>query len=284
MFPLRDVNPTRHRAWVTLALIVACVGVWLLWQQEPQRSATDDLVFNLEHAAIPCELTQGEPLSVAEVTATYGTYGGDAEACGNETAADPPAVPGKNVWLAVVASMFFHGGLLHIGGNLLYLWIFGNNVEDHLGHGRYVALYLLGGVAATAAHVVLQPDSTVPIVGASGAVAAVMGAYLVWFPRAPVKTVLFLGFPFLATIQARWLLGVWFVLQFVTSPNSGVAWAAHVGGFVFGVAVAALIRWVPGAARWGFRADYAAEVGDRWDPTGGAGDVRRFERVGRRSG
>lgn len=279
MLPLKDVNPTRRTPIATLLVILACVAAWIWWQQEPQREPVEDLVFNIEHAAIPCELTRGRPLTEPELQATFGQLGGDAEACGIGGDDAPPGVPDKNVWAAGLASMFFHGGLMHIGSNMLYLWIFGNNIEDHLGRFRYLLFYVVGGVAALATHVALQPDSTIPLVGASGAVAAVMGAYLVWFPNAPVRTVVLLGFPILATITAKWLLGVWFVLQFFTNPNSGVAWAAHVGGFVFGVAVALVVRTTPAAQRVAWRRDHLGDMDPRhWDSTGGVGAVRQYQR------
>lgn len=279
MFPIKDVNPTHHAPVVTLVLIAACLAVWVGWQQEPQRAPVDDLIFNLEHAAIPCEVVEGRPLTDQELTATYGIADGDPEACnvGSENAAS--GVPDKQVHLAVLASMFLHGGFMHIAGNLLFLWVFGNNVEDHLGHVRYLLFYVVGGVVATGAHVALQPASTIPVVGASGAIAAVMGAYLVWFPRAPVRTVVLLGFPILVTITARWLLGFWFVLQFFTSPNSGVAWAAHVGGFVFGVAIGLLVRSVRAVQRATWAPDHRDDMDPRhWDPTGGVGPVHEYKR------
>ncbi len=275
MLPLRDVNPTRRTPFVTWAIIVACILVWVFWQQEPQRTPLDDLRFDLEHAAIPCEVVQGRPLTEQEITATYGINGGDTQACNVGRPDAPPGVPGKHVWLAVLASMFFHGGPTHIGGNLLFLWIFGNNIEDHLGHLRYLAFYLLGGLVAAATHIALQPASTVPVIGASGAIAAVMGAYLIWFPRAPVRTLLLLGLPILVTIQAKWLLWFWFVLQFFTNPNSGVAWAAHVGGFAFGVVVGLLVRSLRPVQRVAWTSGYTTEMGPHhWDSTGGAGSVR----------
>lgn len=284
MLPLKDVNPTSRRPLVTLLLIVACVAAWVQWQQEPQREPVDDLVFNIENAAIPCELTRGRPLTVPELEATFGALGGDAEACGVGGDEAPSGVPDKSVWLAALASMFFHGGLMHIGSNMLYLWIFGNNVEDHFGRFRYFLFYVVGGVAALATHVALQPDSTIPVVGASGAVAAVMGAYLVWFPNAPVRTIIFLGFPILATITAKWLLVVWFVLQFFTSPNSGVAWAAHLGGFVFGAAVGLLVRSSRAVQRMSWTRDHRDDmVPKHWDSTGGIGPVHEYRRwAGRR--
>ena len=132
---------------------------------------------------------------------------------------------------------------------------------------------------ATATHVALQPASTIPLVGASGAVAAVMGAYLVWFPRAPGRAILCLGFPIVASVQARWLLGFWFALQFFTSPNSGVAWAAHVGGFVFGALIGLLVRTSRSLQRATWTRDHRDDMDPRhWDGTGGVGDVRQYRR------
>ena len=268
---------------VTVLLMLACIGAWLSWQEEPQRSPVEDLQFNVENTAIPCELSQGRPLTVPELEATFGSLGGDPEACGVGADDAQPYAPEKSVWLSALASMFLHGGFMHIAGNMLYLWIFGNNIEDHLGRLRYLVFYLVGGLAALATHVALQPDSTVPVVGASGAVAAVMGAYLVWFPNAPVRTVVLLGFPILATVKAKWLLVVWFVLQFFTSPNAGVAWAAHVGGFVFGVVIGLLVRSTRAAQRIAWRHRYQDQMTPHhWDSTGGVGPVQQYQRWGRR--
>jgi membrane associated rhomboid family serine protease len=188
---------------------------------------------------------EGRPLGIDEVADTFSA--GDDTACA-DGGAGTPLYPGKSVLLAVVTSMFLHGGLLHLAGNMLFLWIFGNNIEDRLGHLRYLAFYLAAGVVATLAHIAVQPDSTVPVVGASGAIAGVMGAYLVWFPKARVTT-LFIFFVILfRQVQARWVLGIWFLSQFLVNPNDGVAWMAHVGGFVFGALVALLVRG-SGAAR-----------------------------------
>jgi membrane associated rhomboid family serine protease len=135
--------------------------------------------------------------------------------------------------------MFMHAGWLHLLGNMLFLWIFGNNIEDKLGPLRFVLFYLAGGVLATFAQVAFDTSSVIPLVGASGAIAAVMGAYLVWFPRAPILTLLLI---FFVEIPAGIWLAIWFVTQFFTGPNSGVAYMAHIGGFVFGMLVAAVIR------------------------------------------
>src|SRR5207253_8078046 len=134
----------------------------------------------------------------------------------------------------ILYSMFLHGSLLHIAGNMLFLWIFGNNIEDKMGPVWYLVFYLAGGLVAAAAHIIVQPTSTVPVVGASGAIAAVMGAYLVLFPNAPIRTVFIFFIFFLRDIRAKWLLIFWFISQFFISPGEGVAWVAHVGGFIFG--------------------------------------------------
>ncbi len=252
VIPLKDLNPTARPAIVTGALLVACLATYLLVQRPtgmvdvatPSGVATlpRQLDVALGWAAVPCEVVSGQPLSFSEIEATFND--GDTSACRADNS--PELYPGKHVYLALVVSMFLHGGLAHLAGNLLFLWIFGNNIEDRLGRLRFLGFYLAGGLVATIAHVVAEHDSTVPLVGASGAIAAVMGAYLVLYPKAPVLTLI----PpvFLVPISARWFLGAWFVLQFFTNRSSGVAWVAHVGGFAFGVLCALVLRARVGAA------------------------------------
>ena len=269
MIPLKDENPTRHRPIATLLIILACTAVYLLWQPSPLGNTADDTAFSFEHAAIPCELREDRPLTTDELRATLVV--GRNDACGVGAPTSPEYFADKSVWQSVLVSMFLHGSLLHLGGNLLFLWIFGNNIEDHLGPVRFVAFYVLGGIVATLTHVALNLSSTVPMIGASGAIAAVMGAYLVWFPDAPVRTLVFFFLPFIVRIRAKWVLGFWFVLQFFTSPNSGVAWAAHVGGFVFGAVVGLAVRASPGLRRLLWRRSARQTLRTGWDPTGGAG-------------
>jgi membrane associated rhomboid family serine protease len=196
--------------------------------------------FTLEYAAIPCEVTQGRPLTLPEITATFNSNQKDA--C-NHSASGPELFSNKNVYLAVLTSIFLHASLLHLGGNMLFLWVFGNNVEDHMGHIAYLIFYLVAGIVAAAAHILVQPDSTLPVVGASGAIAGILGAYLIWFPRARVTTLfIIIIIPIIASIPAMWLLLFWFVSQFFTAADSSVAWVAHVGGFLFGVLVALIVR------------------------------------------
>jgi membrane associated rhomboid family serine protease len=245
VLPLRDFNPTRRTAVVTIVLIAVNVAVYFLVQPE-QNDIQGNAEFTYETAAIPCEVTTGEPLSFDEANDPSG------ERCERHDGGPKP-FPDKSVWLAVLFSMFLHGGPLHLGGNMLFLWIFGNNIEDHLGRVRYLAFYVVAGIVATLAHVVLNVDSTVPLVGASGAIAGVMGAYLVWFPNARILGLIIM---FFTTISAKWFLGFWFVSQFFVNPNEGVAWAAHVGGFVFGVVVALVIRMLRPARRIAVRGPY----------------------------
>jgi membrane associated rhomboid family serine protease len=242
VIPLKDHNPTTRRAWITLGLIAVNVFVYFLVQPhgqanvDPQSEAITEARFTYEHAAIPCEVVHNRPLSVQEINLTLQ---GNETACENPPPPSPEAFPHKNVFLAVLYSMFLHASLLHIGGNMLFLWIFGNNIEDRMGWIGYPIFYIVSGLVAAATQFAVQPNSTVPVIGASGAIAGVMGAYLVLFPRARIWALIFI-IP--AELPAYVLLGFWFVLQFFTSPNSGVAWVAHVGGFTFGAIVAFLLR------------------------------------------
>jgi membrane associated rhomboid family serine protease len=241
VLPLKDYNPTERLPWVTILLIATNLVVFLLIQR-PYDRGLNQAEFSYHYAAIPCELTVGRPLSIAEARRTLRLN--QDEACDRSSQADesPPVFPGKQVYLAVIYSMFLHGSWLHIGGNMLFLWVFGNNIEDRMGWFPYLLFYLVAGVVATLAHVAVQPASTVPLIGASGAVAGVMGAYLVLFPNVQIRSLLIFILVLIRDIPAKWLLGFWFVFQFFTNPAEGVAWVAHVGGFVFGALVAFLLR------------------------------------------
>jgi len=241
VIPLKDYNPTTRRAWITLGLIAVNVFVYFLVQPhgqgnvDPQSAAITEAKFTYEHAAIPCEVVHDRPLTVEEINLTLQ---GNETACQNPRPPSPEPFPHKNVYLAVLYSMFLHGSLLHIGGNMLFLWIFGNNIEDRLGWIGYPIFYIVAGIVAAATQFAFQPNSTVPVIGASGAIAGVMGAYLVLFPRVRIRTLFIIVIiPLIRDIPAAWLLAFWLVLQFFTAPNSGVAWIAHVGGFLFGAVV-----------------------------------------------
>ncbi len=241
MLPLRDDNPTSRTAYVTIALIVVNVAIYF-FVQLPKSNGPDETRFTYEYAAVPCEIDTGRPLIVVPVGQAVPTA--DAKCFLPATGIDAPQpfTPHKNVWLAVLYSMFLHGSVLHVLGNMLFLWIFGNNVEDQLGRSAYLAFYLAGGFVAAGVHIAANLDSTVPIVGASGAIAAVMGAYFVWFPTARILTVILPIFVF--RLPAVLVLGLWFVMQLFTQTSSGIATLAHVGGFVFGALIALGLRTV----------------------------------------
>ena len=225
MIPLRDANPTHRREWVTILLIAANVAVFFLW--EPiTGTPREQFRFFVCHGAIPEELTDLQP--IPEVV----------RLCGS-----------KSVLLSILTSMFIHGGFLHIAGNMLYLWVFGNNVEDRMGWPAFVAFYLVAGVVAAYAQALTDPSSLVPLVGASGAIAGTLGAYIVMFPHARVLTLVPIFFILQAAELPAWLvLGFWFVLQAfqgvggLAGDTGGVAWFAHIGGFVFGAAVGVFYR------------------------------------------
>lgn len=241
VIPLRDDNPTTRRPLVTIAIMAACVAVFLAWQPTPWATGVEDARFNERYAAIPAEIVERAPLSAQEVADAYGSAQAALAICDipadGELLATNRCIPGKDVWLSVLTSLFLHGSVLHLLGNLLFLWVFGNNVEDRLNPLGFALFYVAGGVVATMAHVLTDPGSLTPVVGASGAIAAVMGAYLVWWPHARVQTLFFVILVFWFRIPAAAVLASWFVLQFFTSPDEGVAWVAHVAGFVFGVLV-----------------------------------------------
>jgi rhomboid family protein len=221
MIPLRDANPTRRTPVVTLGLIVVCFVVfgWELGLQATSEASLN--AFVTEWGVVPAELLAawGAGQFVSQETAT------------------------------LVTSQFLHGGWLHLLGNLLYLWIFGNNIEDRLGSALFLFFYLGGGVVAGLTQVAIDPDSSVPLIGASGAIAATLGAYIVLFPGARITTLVFLGFFYqLIEVPAILVLGFWFLLQLLDGIGSlgmesgaGVAFFAHIGGFVFGAGIAWLL-------------------------------------------
>ena len=225
MLPIRDVNPTRITPWMTLLLIAACTIVFFAFQS--RQTQGEQFEFLYRRAAISCELLTGQPLTEVEIR---------NDVC--ETDAAQPVFPEKQPLVAVLTSMFLHGGVGHLLFNMWSLWIFGNNVEEAFGHFRYLLLYLVGGVVATLAFVAVNPDSTVPLVGASGAIAAALGAYAVLFPAHRVLTLL--GW-ILIPLPAIIFLAFWFFAQFGLG-GTGTAWEAHVGGFLFGLVVALLFR------------------------------------------
>jgi membrane associated rhomboid family serine protease len=227
MFPLKADLASRTFPISTVSLIAVNLIVYLYQVSLHLGAAGVDprvsQEFVMEFGLIPCRL---------------------AGACGSPFEFPPPM-------LTVFSSMFLHGGIVHIAGNMLYLWIFGNNVEDTLGHGRFVAFYLLAGILAALAQTASHPVSAVPMVGASGAVAGVLGAYLLLFPRATILTLLVIGFFIrFVHVPALIVLSFWFVMQFLSGflarsfgeVSGGVAWFAHIGGFLSGMVLLFLLR------------------------------------------
>jgi membrane associated rhomboid family serine protease len=236
MFPLKDNLPTRDLPLVTILLIVTNVIVYLFLQPKSGIDLSGDSLNQSElfrYGAVPYELTHpGQHCTVLA--------GGAEVGCGERVSDGGIATP-----VTLLTSMFSHAGLLHLGGNMLFLWIFGGNVEDSMGRVRYLLFYVLGGLAAAAGQVLVDPDAIVPTLGASGAVAAVLGGYILLYPRAKVVTVVFLILFFtIIELPAILFLGIWFAQQLLfgamdlTSPagsGGGVAYFAHVGGFAFGL-------------------------------------------------
>ena len=216
-FPLHDDNPTRRFPILTVLLIAGNVLVFIYELGLGPRATA----FIQSFGAVPAEIL--DPRSWGRHVPVPGIP-------------SPPPEP-----LTLVTSMFLHGGFMHLIGNMAYLWIFGNNIEDVLGRVRFIVFYLLGGIAAGLTHIFLSPSSAVPAIGASGAISAVLGAYLVLYPRARVRALLFLGFFIrIVWVPAIVLLVFWFVFQLLSAAvtprtEGGVAWFAHIGGFVAGL-------------------------------------------------
>lgn len=225
MIPLRDDTPSASRPLVTYLLILTNVLVFLYMVRLGSAAAVERFIF--AWGAVPGEIT--------------------GRAGGQPVLAYP----------TLLTSMFMHGGWAHLLGNMLYLWIFGDNVEDLMGHGGFLLFYLLAGLLAVGAHIASSPASRVPLVGASGAIAGVLGAYLVLFPRARIVSLIPFGF-FLrvVAVPAVFFLPIWFLLQFIQGlatlggETAGVAWWAHIAGFVAGVALVRVFARARRSAPW----------------------------------
>ncbi|HEX9627928.1 MAG TPA: rhomboid family intramembrane serine protease [Acidiferrobacterales bacterium] len=218
MIPLHDDNPTQITPYLTIGLIVACALVFF-WQLS-LGAAEERMIYAL--GMIPAVLF-------------------DIRQLPPEISVVPPAA-------TLFTSMFLHGGWMHLIGNLLYLWIFGNNIEEAMGRVRFIVFYLVCGVAAALAQALPDPTSVIPMIGASGAISGVLGAYLLLYPHARVLVGIPFGFYIHTTmIKAGWVLGFWFVFQLISSvlasgTGGGVAWGAHIGGFVAGMILVPLFK------------------------------------------
>lgn len=246
LLPIGDDNQGRLTTPYVVYIIVAInVAIFLL-------QLSDDR-FTLAYSAVPYKITH----NVTEVPTGFrgalrpGIEADPRVASGAVPLRGVPQEPGPAfIWLTLLTSMFMHGGFMHIGGNMLYLWIFGDNIEDNFGHGKFLIFYLLCGLAASLAQIFVDPDSPIPSLGASGAIAGVLGAYLIMFPRNRVRNLVFLGF-FFTTIElpAVVVLGFWIVLQIFSQytatyqhASGGVAYMAHIGGFATGLVLCFLFR------------------------------------------
>ena len=231
MIPYKDDNPTRTFPFVTVVIVAVNIFVFVL----QIMSAKDSQEIVYAYGAIPRDiitLTSGQPI--------------------------PPV-------LTIFTAMFMHGGLLHLGGNMLYFWIFGNNIEDRLGHLRFIFFYLFCGVVSVYSYALTAPRSNIPMIGASGAISGVLGAYLLLFPRASVHTLVFFGF-FIQVIRipALIVIGFWAIIQLASglasygTSQGGIAWFAHVGGFLAGLITIKL--WMPGRKN----SEDVEEEADKW--------------------
>jgi membrane associated rhomboid family serine protease len=276
MLPLKDNNPTSRFPVVTVALIAVCVIVFIWQLNFPTNHRLDQAGFgsidqsSLEYGAIPYRIThpstgdcaigavdEVSPQQFQAGVVCPGTK--DYAAAVERSRANPQddlgpfKIDQKPWYLTLLTSMFMHGGFLHIAGNMLFLWVFGNNIEDRMGRVKFLLFYLLAGLIAVYTQALIDPGSTAPTIGASGAIAGVLGAYALLFPRARVLTLIFIiFFVTLVEIPALILLAIWFILQFVpalgqvavsSGGGQGVAYFAHVGGFIFGLAVAATMLY-----------------------------------------
>ncbi|MBI1910392.1 MAG: rhomboid family intramembrane serine protease [Deltaproteobacteria bacterium] len=223
MIPLKDNIPSSTYPYVTISIIAINVLVFL-YQLTLGIQGAESFIYRT--AAIPYEITHLADTSPGSIL--------------------PPP-------FTLFTAMFVHGGLLHLAGNMLFLWIFGDNVEDRFGHVRFLIFYLLAGIAGSLVHIMVEPSSTIPMVGASGAIAGVLGAYFILYPRAQIKTLVFLlFFVTIAYVPAVLFLGLWFLFQILSSGYAtGVAWYAHIGGFVAGVLTVLIFRpKVKGRRSW----------------------------------
>ncbi len=241
MIPLKDNIPTDRFPFVTVGLIVINFVAYILAVRHGGSFISGpDIQEEVKYSLIPYALTHGDHCGLTQV--------GTANAIRCVHGALPNTLP---AWETIFTGMFMHASIIHIGGNMLFLWIFGNNVEDAMGSVKYLLFYLAGGVAAMGLQVAISPNAIVPTLGASGAIAAVLGGYIVLYPRARVLTLVLIIFLFTVIELPAWvMLGVWFAEQAVfgatnlTTPagsSGGVAYFAHVGGFVFGLLAVRLL-------------------------------------------
>jgi membrane associated rhomboid family serine protease len=230
VLPIKDDIPTRRFPILTVLIIVACTVVYFGFERGGLTLGHTGEKRVIEYGAVPFEIAHPDQHCAQE---------------GQQLVCPGPSQGQAPTWITLFTSMFMHGGLLHLAGNMLFLWVFGNNIEDSMGRPRFVAFYLLGGLAALLGQTLIDPNSAAPTVGASGAIAAVLGAYALLYPRARVITLIFIIIFFtILELPALLVLGLWFLIQVLygaaelgqpVGGSGGVAYFAHIGGFVFGL-------------------------------------------------
>ncbi len=217
LLPIQDENPTYSKPVITVALLSANVMVFIY---QMILGPAGEQLFIFGTAVIPYELTHYVDRTTFAIPSTRYAY--------------PAAL--LPFPLTLFSAMFTHGGFMHLGGNMLYLWIFGNNIEDAMGHGRFFIFYMITGLGATMVHVLSDPNSTIPMIGASGAIAGILGAYFVLYPKAKIKTfVVLIIFIQIIYVPAVFILGFWFLRQIIGIGSDDIAWYAHIGGFLVGM-------------------------------------------------
>jgi membrane associated rhomboid family serine protease len=242
VIPLKDINPTSTTPFVILILVGICVTVFFYqFFLSVAEGPSSGQAFVYRYGVVPFEISHGVDLiPQSGVALPEGRFSGAVPNLQRGFTEKPVEGVGEAVrllYFPIVFSIFLHGGVLHLGFNMLFLWIFGNNVEEAMGHLRFLVFYLICGIAASLFHIVTNLNSPVPTIGASGAIAGVMGAYIVLYPHARVLTLIPLFFYFtLVELPAYIFLGIWFILQLLMSGGGGeVAWFAHIGGFIVGL-------------------------------------------------
>lgn len=241
--PFHDGDAPRNIMWATWYLIIICLCAYAFVQPKPMQGLTRGFTIESQAQAeldvrafidrvglVPCEVTHGKSIAAGA-------------ACDGYPTDTPEAYADKNPYMPFLTAMVTHGSLMHLFGNLLFLWLFGRGVEQRLGGGPVIALFVAGGIAASLAFVGMHPESTTPMVGASGAIAALMGAYLVLLPRRKILAMVYAVGLQWVYLPAWALLGLFFTEQFFINPSEQVAWEAHVAGMVFGAAVAGIVAW-----------------------------------------
>lgn len=250
LFPIGDDNQGRlSTPFITYIIIAINVAVFLFFQQAGSTESGERFTYG--YSVVPYEITTGEDLTQPQ--RVPGAEPAIDRRTGRRELPVIPEAPGPTpIYLTLLTSMFMHGGWMHIIGNMLYLWIFGDNVEDNFGHGKFLIFYIICGFAASFAQILADPSSVIPSLGASGAIAGVLGAYLIMFPHNRVRNIVTLGFIWTTVeLPAIVVLGFWIVLQIIsqytasfsnTTQTGGVAYMAHIGGFGAGVIMAFFLR------------------------------------------